>query len=310
MKKIALITDSTADIPAELARKNNIIVVPISVIVDGQSMDDGDIDGSSNQRISREEFYGKLPNMKTFPTTAAPSPATFQHIYENLFNQGYDGIVAILLSRELSATYNNAVLASRSFGNKVCVIDSCQISAGLGFQVLETVDLLQTAGQNDDKRSLTDILEDVKKYAQSVRERLRLLALIHTFEYLRRSSRVNWAQATVGSLLNVKIIVEVKDGRVIRWGQARTRRSGIDRIIESIQSLGNLDRLAIFHSVLEDPSEMQIMLDALSPSLKPEKRGGSTKAEEPLTTCLTPIIGAHVGTCVIGVVGLAHSPIP
>lgn len=309
MKKIALITDSTADIPAELARENNIIVVPITVIIDGQSMDDGDSEGSSHQRISREEFYAKLPNMKAFPTTAAPSPATFQHIYENLFSQGYEGIVAIILSSELSATYNNAVLAGRSFGNKVCIIDSRQISAGLGFQVLETVDLIRAAGQNEDGRSLTDILGDIKKNAQSLQERVRLLALIHTFEYMRRSGRVNWAQAAVGTLLNVKIIVEVKDGRVIRWGQARTRRSGIDRMIESIHSMGKLDRLAVFHSVLEDPGEMQVMMDALSPSLKPAKPGGSTKAEEPLTTCLTPIIGAHVGTCVIGVVALAHNPI-
>jgi DegV family protein with EDD domain len=309
MNKIALITDSTADIPAELARKNKIVVVPIAVVIDGQSMDDGDSEGASNQRISREEFYSQLPNMKVFPTTAAPSPATIQHIYENLFSQGYQGVVAILLSSELSATYNNAVLAARSFGENVCVIDSRQISAALGFQVLETVDLLQQIERDEANIKLTNIFERVKNNALNVRNRLRLLALINTFEFLKRSGRVNWAQATVGSLLNVKMIVEVKDGRVIRWGQARTRRSGIERIIESIRSMGKLDRLAVFHSVLEDPAEMPYMLKELLPSLDTSKRAGTTQADEPLMTCLTPIIGAHVGTAVIGAVGLAHNPL-
>lgn len=310
MKKIALITDSTADIPAELARSNNIVVVPIAVIVDGQSMDDGDSEGSSNQRISREEFYGKLPKMKVFPTTAAPSPATIQHIYENLFSQGYQGIVAILLSSELSATYNNAVLAARSFGEDVCVIDSRQVSAGLGFQVLETVDFLERMEQDGEDVKLANVFERVKNNALNVRNRLRLLGLINTFEFLKRSGRVNWAQATVGSLLNVKVIVEVKDGRVIRWGQARTRRSGIERIIESIKSLGKLDRLALFHSVLEDPEEMPYMMNELLPLLNTSEQGRTTKSDEVLTTCLTPIIGAHVGTAVIGAVGLAHNTIP
>jgi len=309
MKKIALITDSTADIPAELARKNNIVVVPIAVVIDGQSMDDGDSEGSSNQRISREDFYAKLPKMKVFPTTAAPSPATIQHIYEILFSQGYQGVVTILLSSELSATYNNAVLAARSFGEKVCVIDSRQISTGLGFQVLETVDLLQQIEEDGMDVELTNVFERVKNNALSVRNRVRLLALINTFEFLKRSGRVNWAQATVGSLLNVKVIVEVRDGRVIRWGQARTRRSGIERIIESIRSMGKLDRLAVFHSVLEDPEELPNMLKELQPSLDTSRRGGTTCADEPLTPCLTPIIGAHVGTAVIGAVGLAHNPI-
>lgn len=306
MKKIAVITDSTADIPAELARNNHIIVIPIAVIVEGKSMDDGDIEGSSNERISREDFYGKLPGLKEFPTTAAPPPVTIQNIYERTFSQGYDGIVAILLSSELSATYNNAVLAARSFEDKVCVIDSRQISVGLGFQALETVDLLKRTEKQNESRNLIEIFDTIKNNAKDVRDRLRLLGLLNTFEYLKRSGRVNWATAMVGSFLNVKLIIEVKEGHVIRWGQARTRRSGIDRIIESIQSLGKLDRLAVFHSILEDAEEMPYMLNTLLPSLDTSRESSPTKATEPLMTCLTPIIGAHVGTAVIGVAGLAH----
>ncbi len=301
-KRIAIVTDSTSDLPASLANENNISIVPITVVVDGQSMDDGDSEGSSTKRIVREQFYAQMPEMKVFPTTAAPAPIIFQRIYERLFDQGYEYIVSIILSSELSATYNSALMAAEPFGKRLHVMDSRQVSMGLGFEVLEAVDLFTQLEQEHPQADLSDLIPAKLAELKQTLSRLRVVALLDTMEYLRRSGRVSWAQAALGGLLDVKLIVGVQDGKVNRLAQARKRRNGIERVLEQVHSMGKLKRLGIMHTGVEG-DEIRQMLDEFSPQL--ETRPQSTQPALPLIDWITPVVGAHIGTNALAIAALA-----
>src|SRR5512146_2573908 len=125
---IAIVTDSTADIPDNLIERFHIQVVPNTIIIDGQSYEDG-------KGISRQEFYQRLPTMKSFPTTASASSGAYEVTYEKLLSQGYRHILSIHASSLLSGIFNAASVAAQSFDGKVEVIDSGQVTLGLGFQV-------------------------------------------------------------------------------------------------------------------------------------------------------------------------------
>ncbi len=133
---IAIVTDSTADIPEKLADQYHIQVVPNTIIIDGQSYEDG-------KGISRQEFYRQLPFMKSFPTTASASSGAYQVTYERLFDQGFTHILSIHASSLLSGIYNAANIAAQHFDGRVDVIDSNQVTLGLGFQVLEAAEAVE-----------------------------------------------------------------------------------------------------------------------------------------------------------------------
>lgn len=272
---VALVTDSTCDIPTELARYYNITIVPNVIIIEGESIDD-------DEDFSRQDFYDRLPDMKTFPTTSTASSGRYQAVYENLLKQGYDSILSIHASRFLSGIYNAASAAAQAFAGRVQVIDSQQISLGLGFQVLEAAEAL----------SMSATRETVLTFLEHMRQKIHLVALLDTLEYLRRSGRVSWARASLGTLLNLKPFVGMKDGLVHRLGEVRTRRKGILRLREILQSLGPLKRLAILHTnSFEDAHQI---LES-TPSV----------LTDPLVVNVTTVIGAHVGPRSLGFVAVA-----
>lgn len=125
----ALVPDSTADIPHGLARHWNIEVVPAFLIIQGQSFRD-------RVDITRQAFYQRLPQYDPPPTTAAPSSGVFEQVYARLLEVGYEGVVSVHCAVSLSGLYNAARLGAEPFGGRVTVVDSGQLSMGLGFQVL------------------------------------------------------------------------------------------------------------------------------------------------------------------------------
>lgn len=262
----AIVTDSTCDIPADLATKLDIHVVPNIIVMQGKSVEDG-------VGISRREFYERLPEMDPLPTTSTASSGTYQTLYDQLFKQDINQIISIHASSQLSGIYNAASVAANSFGNRVAVVDSQNVSLGLGFQVLEAA---QAALEGKPPESiLTDIA--------LVRQRVRLVAMLDTLEYVRRSGRVSWARARVGSLLRIKPFIEIVEGDAKSVGDVRTRRKGIARLREIVLSLGPLERLAIMHSNAETDAQLFLAsLDADPPY-------------EPLVVNATTVIGTHVG---------------
>lgn len=264
--KIGFVTDSTADVPSGIAQQYGIEVIPALVNIGGKSYADG-VD------LSREEFYTRLPGLKPLPTTSAPSVGSFRMCYEKMFKSGIDHILSIHLPNALSGTYNAARLAAQDFGKQVDVLDSGQLSLGVGFQVILAAEAAAGGAT----------LEQVIKRANGVCERVRVAALLDTIEYVRRSGRVSWATAMIGSLLHIQPLVELRYGIVHRLGQARTRLQGVERLMETLQSWGPLERLAVLHTNAEAAAR-QLLEEVKSMVTVP-----------PLLVNVTTAIGTHVG---------------
>ncbi len=264
--KIALVTDSTCDIPLDLVAKHQIHVVPNILIIDGKSIED-------DENYSRKDFYTQLPHMATFPTTSTASVGAYQSMYEKIFEKGFDQILSIHCPKELSGNFNAASTAAKSFPDRIVIVDSGQLSLGLGFQVLEAADAIAN-GQS---------LESTLALLTKIREQLRLVAMLDTLEFIRRSGRVSWARAKLGAILNLKPFVEVVDGNVISLGEVRTRKKGIARLMELMRTELPLIRFGVLHTNAEQ--EARWMLQQLSPQLP----------TDPLVVNVTTAIGAHVG---------------
>jgi len=278
MEKIAIVTDSTADIPYSLTDENQIHVVPNLVIIDGQSIEDG-------RELSRWKFYESLPRMKSLPTTATASSGRYEELYKSLFEQGFTHILSIHASSFLSGIFNAASLAAQAFNGRVRVIDSQNVSLGLGFQVLAAAEAARQGAS----------LENLVKRLEELRQRIHLVAMLDTLEYVRRSGRVSWARARLGELLRIKPFVEVRRGQVFSLGEARTYRKGAARLMEILQGMGALARLAILHTNAE--LEANQFLKSLSPHL----------LETPLIVNVTTVIGTHVGPNGLGFVAVVKS---
>lgn len=214
-----IVTDSTSDIPVNLLKKYNIFQIPVDLMLGNQTYLDG-------FDLSRNDFYNQLPSLEQLPTTAAPASGRFQALYEKIIAQGYTKIISIHAASNLSGIYNAARLAALDFSQQIEVIDSQQLTLGLGFQVIAA----EAAQEN---RSIPTILDMIV----SILERVRVFALLDTFEYIHRSGRVSLAKARIGSILKIKPILELKEGRVTNHRLARTRIKGIQYLGEILQEL-------------------------------------------------------------------------
>lgn len=265
-REIAIVTDSTADIPNDVCSELNITVIPNIVIMDSDSYQDG-VD------ITREEFYQRLPRMRTPPTTSTGSLGTYQKVYRELLNNGTQSILSIHLSSTLSSVFNIATIAARDFGDAVHVYDSKQVSLGLGFQVIEAAKAAKNRG------SLNQILAIMEKIQQKVR----VFAMLNTLEYIRRSGRVSWARAKIGDLLRYKQFIEVKDGDVFSLSKVRTRKKGIQHLLSLIQQQNELAYLAILHTNAE--KDAHEILTKVKNKID----------HQPYIINVTTAIGTHVG---------------
>jgi len=273
--KIGIVTDSTSDIPPNLASEHGIMVVPAILVIDGHSLEDG-------RGISREELYRQLPAMQTSPTTAAPSIGSFEFAYDELIKNGAEQIISIHVASALSGIYNAAVTAAKSFGDRVHVFDSFSLSLGLGFQVLGAAEAVRDGIS----------INEIQKVIDEIRSHTHLVAMLDTLEYVRRSGRVSWARSSLSSLLQIKPFLGVKDGKVIRLGETRTRHKGIERLYQMLYDLGPLRYLAVLHTNAE--------LDAL----QFVERTRSLVKNQSFIINVTSVIGVHVGPNGLGFVAV------
>jgi DegV family protein with EDD domain len=270
---LGLVTDSPADLPADLLEKYNIQVVPAILALDGQSYLDG-------QTISREEFYNRLPSLQTAPSTAAPSPLEFSNRYEKLLSAGYQHVICLSTAASLTSLHNVAKTAAAQFAGRVTVLESGQLTLGLGFQVLAAAEAV-AAGAG---------LAQALAVIQSTRQRTRLMGILDTLEYVRRSGRVPGLIASLGGLLSIKPIVSLSEGIVRPLGAVRTTRQANERILALLLEQGALERLAILHT--HAPARARQFLEALP---------GKIQAPPGLLTVnLTSVLGTHLGPNALG----------
>ena len=266
--RIGIVTDSTADIPSYLVEEHEIRVVPTILVLEGKEYADG-------TGISREEFYNRLPALQTPPTTAAPSIGDFATPYETLLSQGCDHVISIHAASQLTTIVNVARQAAKEFPDRVTCIDSGSLSLGLGFQAL--------AAAEEEETGLRSALEAI----ESTKKRLQVSAALDTMEYLRRSGRVPGTVATLGGLLSIKPMIELKDGEVKAIGAVRTTKQADERILNFLLGLGDLERLAILHTNAE-PRAKKLLNELMNRARKSIPR-------DILFVNVTAVIGTHLG---------------
>jgi DegV family protein with EDD domain len=275
MSRVRILTDSTSDIPSELAERLKITVVPAYVQMGSLSYRDE----PTSTGFSREEFYRQLSSMPDVPTTAVPPAHEFAAAYRDLANEAEE-LVVIVVSTTLSGMYNVAHLAAQDVPDvQIHIVDSEQVTMGLGWLVIAAA---EAAAEGKGAREILALIEDMKP-------RVHVYAMLDTLEYLRRSGRVRWARARAAQILRIKPIVEVFLGKVIDIGRVRTRQRAIDHLLDCVRALGPLERLAILHTYSPDLETFGRRLADLS------------KTAQLTTVAVTTIIGAHVGPKGLGV---------
>ena len=270
---IKIVTDSTCDLPEDIISEYGISVVPLYI----NFGDQGYLDGIE---LSRKEFYTRLPGANPLPTTATPSPLRFTQVYDSLAAEGATGILSIHISISLSATVDQARLGAQETSTvPVTVLDSGQLSLGMGLMVL-TAAKAAAAGLSK------DVIVSLVKHQGT---RTHVFAALNTLEFLRRSGRMNWAVAGLGSLLQIKPLLKMHGGTP-ESERIRTRECAIKRVVELVEEVGPLEELALVHTHAPEEAET---LRQRSAHLFPAGRA-------PLFAEVTPVIGTHIGPGAVG----------
>jgi len=211
MSRIAIVTDSTSDLPKDLLKENNITSIPLSVIFkDATYLDDG-------KEITTKDFYKKLKSAEDLPTTTQPTPKDFIETYTPLLKD-YDSILSIHISKKMSGTVNSAELAKQQMPDaNIEIFDSELVHMPLGFMVLEA------AKMSKEGKSMEDIIDALK----SLQSKIKVLIVPSTLEYLKKGGRIGKAKGLIASLLEIKPILTLNAGEVSqfkttrRWNQAK-----------------------------------------------------------------------------------------
>ena len=236
--KVKIVTDSTSDIPLELAKKLGITIVPVYSYFGDKAYKDG-VD------IGPDELYKRLVEGPVYPTTTQPIPADFAETYTALAKDA-DAIVSIHLPTKVSGTYN-AALQGLEIAKPRCevhVFDSLSVSAGLGLIVLAAARVAKSG-------KLSEVLEETRKAIGKTQIR----AVLDTLQYLLKGGRITKTKALVGTLLNVKPILKMRDGELVQAAMARSYAKGIDQLFEFAKSYPNLQEVGISHTTVFDEAK-------------------------------------------------------
>ncbi len=278
--KIAVVTDSTAHIPAELLKNLPVFIIPLYVNWGGRSYLD-DVD------ITAVEFYQRLKTEREMPKTAAAAPEHFIQLYQQILDQGYEKIISIHFAGNYSAVCQSARLAAREFPpEQVMVFDSESGSMGLGFNVLEVARAIQTGS---DWTSSCHLAEDCKR-------RISLYFIPGTLEYLRRGGRISNLAAAMGGILQYKPIITLRGGVIEVVDKVRTMHKAIHQLAVYVsQEIGKeySCRLAFLHSnALHLAQELKEHTYQQIPQ---------TRILETLYTDISSALGTHIGPDAVGV---------
>ena len=271
---VRVVTDSAADIPADLARQKGVTVVPLTVRFGSESY-------RSGVELGPEEFWEKMRTSSDPPATAAPSAGEFQEAYETLIAEGATGIVSIHISSKLSATYQAAVVAAKEMsGTPVEVIDTLGVTAGQGLLVLHAA---ERAAAGADAQTIA-------REVDAMRTNVRVIGTIDTLEFLRRGGRIGGAQALLGTMLKFKPVIGLEDGIVEPMGRVRTRAKALQHIVDMVSEYKDkIGRLVVLTAQAPDTDRF---VELLHPVVSVEPSDVWT---------FGPIVGAHAGPGVIGV---------
>jgi DegV family protein with EDD domain len=278
---VALVTDSTAYLPPDLIERLSITVVPLQVLLAGKAFDENEIESGRVAQALRD---------RTPVTTSRPSPAMFSAAYDRLRHEGYDEVVSVHLSGEMSGTVGSARLAAETADLPVHVIDSRSLGMGLGYAVVSAAEAL-AGGASPLEAARAALARAANSSA---------IFYVDTLDHLRRGGRIGAASALVGSALAIKPLLRLDDGRIVPLENVRTSVRGIARLADIAAGLAPQGRpidLAVHHL---DAADRAAALAAQLAGQLPDLRQ-MTVSE------VGAVVGAHVGP---GMLAVIVSPVP
>lgn len=280
MSKVAVVTDSTINIPVDVAKDYPISVVPLQVIWGQETFRDS-VD------IQPREFYTRLKDAKVMPTTSQPSPAAYIELYSKLLDQGYD-ILSVHISSKLSGTLDSAQQAKAHFnGARIELVDSMSTSMAVGFPLLAALRAAKQGATIDECRETVE-----QGCANSG-----VLFAVSTLEFLHRGGRIGGAAAFMGTALNLKPILELRNGRIEAVERVRTMSKAIDRLLDLFEErIGSRRPVSIASLHANAPEEARLLLE------RARQRFNASEVSEVVESEVSPVLGTHTGP---GTVGLA-----
>lgn len=281
---IALITDSTCDIPQPLRERYAIDVVPLSIIWGDEQLREG-ID------ISPEAFYQRLATDPVHPTTSQPTPQDFLTAYQQAAQHGAQEIVVVTISTAMSGTHESARLAASMIDVPVHLVDSRSNSMSLGWQVLAAARAREAGGNVDAMIAATD----------SARESMVFIIALDTLEYLHKGGRIGTASAFIGTLLNFKpqIFVDHETGMVAAGRRTRTRKRALRALYDDFFAQIDTSKtmhIAVLHNAALPDAE------AIAARVREE-----FAPEELLISIVSPVLGVHTGPRAVALCGYTEA---
>jgi DegV family protein with EDD domain len=277
---VRIVTDSTSDMPDEVAKELGITVVPLYINFGSQTYHDG-VD------LSTDDFYPKMiSSTDVIPTTSAPAPADFAKTYDRLAKEA-DGIMVMTISRKLSATYDSAKkgIEERKSKCPIELLDSRLALMGMGLLAIAAA---KAANQG---ASLKEVLALSKENIP----RLDMRIAFDTLDYLRRGGRIGKAQAFFGSLLKVNPILTINDGEVYPAARERSRAKAIDYLVNFAAEYSHIEEMAVEDATTPDEADGLV-----------ERLGEKFPKEDIYRAKVSPVIGANVGPRVLSVIVLGE----
>jgi DegV family protein with EDD domain len=274
MKKIALVTDSTADLSPQLLKDWNIYVMPLKIIFGNRQFIDGE--------LTSEDFYRRLAEAETLPKTSQPAPEEFVSLYERILEK-YDEIVSIHISAGLSGTLNAAHVAMERFRDRIHLVNSRSISLGIGQLVLEAAQGIREG------LGASAIVTRIGK----MRENIETIFTLDTLEYLHKGGRIGRVEGFLGSLLNIKPVIRVnEEGVYVPVCKTRSREKALEAIVKTLEQAAQGRRvkaLAVAHGQAQNAAQLlQAKLEDIF------------QVKTSLYSQVGPVIGVHTGPGTVG----------
>ena len=275
MSSIQIVTDSSCDLPEDLVTQLGIDIVPLKIRF-------GETEFVDRLELTTDQFWEKCRQTDELPSTAAPAPGAFVEVFRRAAPTGANGVVAIVLSGELSATIEAAQQAAREVDGEidVRVVDSRTVTLGLGAIVMAAAQAAKAGAS----------LDEVSDVASDGASRTQVHAALDTLENLRKGGRIGAAQSLLGSMLSIKPLIEVRDGVVEPAGKQRTRSKALSYLVGVVEEHAErIESIYVLHAACDDVDSFVEQISSLVQT-------------EVLVAQVGPVVGAHAG---IGTIGIA-----
>ena len=279
---VKIIVDSTADLTPEVAQQ--VKIVPMTILF-------GDKQYVSGVDIDSKKFYELLVESDVLPTTSQPTPYAFSQVFQEVVDAG-DTAVCLTVSSKLSGTYQSASIAAEEFPGKIFVVDTLTVAIGGGILAEYALQLANSGME----------AEELAQELLAQRQKVRVLALVDTLEYLKKGGRVSSTVAFAGGLLNIKPVISVTDGEVKMMGKARGSKQGNNLLVQEIQKSGGVDftkPLMLGYTGLSDALLQKYIADSAAL--------WEGQVETLPVSIVSSVVGTHVGPGAVAVAFLARN---